>query len=589
MTRYLIASVVLAAAVSASAPLAGQQLPIPEILDRLTGQGRGGGGRGQGPVRDTREAASEGTAVIRGRILAADTGTPIRRAQVRATAGTNRARLASTDSEGRFEFRDLPSGRWNITASKAGFVTLRYGQRRPFEAGRPLELADGQVMNQVDFTLPRGAAITGRVFDEFGDPVVGARVQVLRYQLVQGTRRLMPVGAASQSDDTGAFRVFGLMPGDYYVSATLRAQQADDPDDVTAYAPTYFPGTGSVTAAQPVTVGLAQEQSGINFGLLPVRTVRLSGVALDSMGAPLSNGNVMLSLADQTVGVGAPGQAFAQFGGGRIGGGGRFTIPNVAPGAYTLTVFSGRGGGAGGRGGGILDIELASMPLEVGGEDIAGLTVITGKGATLSGALATASDATAKVPPGSVQVTVQPFARVLPIPSRPARVGDDGTFLLTSLFGQGFVRVNGLPQGWTLKSVTIGGVDVTDAALEFRPNQEIRGAQIVVTNRIIQLSGTAVGGDGKPVRDYTAVLFPEDESKWTSPSRFIWSARPDQDGKFLMRGLPANNRYLALAVDYLEDGEANDPEFLASVRDRATPLAVGDGETKAIQLKFVER
>ena len=80
-------------------------------------------------------------------------------AQVRATAGNNRARLASTDSEGRFEFRDLPSGRWNITASKAGFVTLRYGQRRPFEAGRPIEVADGQVMNEIDFTLPRGAVV----------------------------------------------------------------------------------------------------------------------------------------------------------------------------------------------------------------------------------------------------------------------------------------------------------------------------------------------------------------------------------------------------------------------------------------------
>jgi hypothetical protein len=584
MMRFVIASLTLVAALAASAPLAGQQVPGAQ---GLAGQGRGGA-RGQGPVRDPRETASEGTAVIRGRILAADTGTPIRRAQVRATAGNNRGRLASTDSEGRFEFRDLPSGRWNITASKAGFVTLRYGQRRPFEAGRPLEVADGQVMNQIDFTLPRGAAITGRVFDEFGDPVAGARVQVLRYQIVQGSRRLMPTGAASQSDDTGAFRVYGLMPGDYYVSATLRAQQADDPDDVATYAPTYFPGTGSVTDAQAITLGLAQEQSGINFGLLPVRTVRLSGVALDSMGIPLSNGNVMLSLADQRVGVGPPGQALAQFGGGRIGGGGRFTIPNVAPGSYTLTVFSGRGG-AGGRGGALLDMELASVPLEVGSDDITALSVITGKGATLGGALASAADATAKLQSGGVQVTLQPFARLVPIPSRPARVADDGTFVLTSLFGQGFVRVNGLPQGWTLKSVTIGGVDVTDTPLEFRPNQEIRGAQIVVTNRVIQLSGTAVGADGKPARDYTAVLFPDDESKWTAPSRFIWSARPDQEGKFEMRGLPANSRYLAVAVDYLEDGEANDPEFLASVRDRATPLAVADGDTKAIQLRFVER
>ena len=65
------------------------------------------------------------------------------------------------------------------------------------------------------------------MFDEFGDPVAGARVQAMRYQMVQGARRLSPVGANAQSDDTGAFRLYGLMPGDYYVSAILRAFPGD--------------------------------------------------------------------------------------------------------------------------------------------------------------------------------------------------------------------------------------------------------------------------------------------------------------------------------------------------------------------------
>ena len=177
-----------------------------------------------GLPRDAREQQATGTAVIRGRIVAADTGAPIRRAQVRAVSSDTRgSRLATTDGQGRFEFRDLPAGRWELTASKAGFVTLRFGQRRPFEAGRPVELGDAQIVERTDIALPRGAAITGRVFDEFGDAVAGARVQVLRYQMVQGTRRLTPTGIGDQSDDTGAFRLFGLTPGDYYVSATLRA------------------------------------------------------------------------------------------------------------------------------------------------------------------------------------------------------------------------------------------------------------------------------------------------------------------------------------------------------------------------------
>src|SRR5207244_9559448 len=159
--------------------------------------GQGGGGRnGQLPPRDqtggnaTGDQAA-GTAIIRGRVVSSDNGTPVRRAQVRAQSGELRAnRLVSTDANGRFEFKDLPAGRWTLTASKAGFMTLRYGQKRPFEAGSPIEIADGQLMERADFALPKGAAITGRIFDEFGEPVASARVQVPRYQTVQRQRAL---------------------------------------------------------------------------------------------------------------------------------------------------------------------------------------------------------------------------------------------------------------------------------------------------------------------------------------------------------------------------------------------------------------
>ena len=72
-------------------------------------QGRGGGWFGG--ARDARERPA-GTAVIRGRVLTADTGTPVRRAQVRAVSANNRdTRLVTTDELGTFEFRDLPGGR----------------------------------------------------------------------------------------------------------------------------------------------------------------------------------------------------------------------------------------------------------------------------------------------------------------------------------------------------------------------------------------------------------------------------------------------------------------------------------------------
>ena len=55
------------------------------------------------------------------------------------------AKTSLTDADGRYEFRDLPAGRFTVNASKSGYVMVQYGQSRPFESGRPIELAEKQV------------------------------------------------------------------------------------------------------------------------------------------------------------------------------------------------------------------------------------------------------------------------------------------------------------------------------------------------------------------------------------------------------------------------------------------------------------
>ena len=460
---------------------------------------------------------------------------------------------------------------------------MRFGQRRPLEAGRPIEIADAQVMERVNFSLPRGAAITGRVLDEFGDPVAGARVQALRYQLTQGTRRLTPIGIMTQSDDTGAFRLYGLMPGDYYVSATLRALPLDGPDDTTGYAPTYYPGTGSVTEAQPVPLAVAEEAN-VSFALMAVRTSRVSGSVLDATGAPLANGIVMLTSPDS---IGGPQAAFGA--GNRIRPDGSFTIPNVAPGSYTLTATSGGPGGAG-RGGADLDIEMGTLPVAVAGEDLTNITLVTSVGARLTGTVTIGQGSAAKPPATGIQITAQPVpAGGRGMGARPARVDADGTFTLTNLFGPRLILVNGLPADLTLEAVIVAGADVTDTLVDFGPNQAIENAHIVLSDRVTQISGSVSDPDGKPSRDFTVVVFPEDETKWVAPSRYLRSARPDQQGLFKVRGLPSGDRYLAVAVDYLEEGGANDPEFLDLIKGRATRFRLGPGESTTVDLKLVQQ
>jgi len=574
--------------------------------------GQGGGRGGQLPPRDATGGnlgggdQAAGTAVIRGRVVSADSGTPIRRAQVRAQAGELRAnRLVSTDAQGRFEFKDLPAGRWTLTASKAGYMTLRFGQKRSFEAGAPIEMAEAQVMERADFALPRGAAITGRVFDEYGDAVANARVQVLRYQTVQGQRRLTPAGGGDQTDDTGSYRIYGLAPGDYYLSATLRGGNGpfldDNNSDTTSYAATYYPGTGSVADAQRITLGVGQEQPNVNFALQPVRTVKITGTALNSSGAALSNGMVTLMPAE---GIGGPGGGPVMFafggGNGRVRPDGSFTIANVAPGNYTLMAITGPGGGRGGGfairvgpgGPGFDDIEMATMPLTVGNEDVTGLTVVASHGASLSGNVVAAEGSVAKLSTNQIQIVAQAANGQFvpgPLGNRPVRVEPDGTFVLTGLMGQRFIRVNGLPQEWTLKAVMLNGVDVTDSALEFRGTTENSGLQIIVSDKVSDLNGKVTTAKGEVTRDYTVVVFPDDPAKWAFPSRFVKTARADQQGQFRIRALPAEDRYLAVAVDYLEDGEGTDPQFLEQIKSRATRFTIADGEAKSLDLNVVNR
>ena len=529
--------------------------------------GRGGfdfPGRGRGQE-------VQGTASIRGLVTSADTNSPVRRAQVRATsADTRSARLSTTDADGRFELRDLPAGRWTISATKGGFVTQQFGQRHSFESVEPVDLADGQRFT-ANFTLSRGSAITGRVSDEFGDPITGARVQVLRSQVQQGRRRLVPTANGAQTDDTGAFRVFGLAPGEYYVAASLQAAPADSSTNPVSYAPTYFPGTGNIADAQRLTLTLGTEQSGINFVLQPVRAVRVSGTVVDSNGAPTQ---ALLNLTPAGFGddgglqLGNPARVLPD---------GSFTILNVVPGEYVLTVN--------GRPNGNATPEVASMPVTVGNDDLAGVSIATSKGGTIRGTIV--ADNNAKVATTNIQVSVQAL-RPAPGNFQPrTQVSSGGTFELNGLIGAQVLRVDRLPDGWTVKSIRANGRDITDTALEFR-GSEAATVQVVLTNRISEVSG-AVKANGQPVTSASVVLFPEDAAQWVFPSRRVRMVRVDQTGVFHAQSLPPGERYLAVAVDYLEQGEFQDPLFLERMRGRATAFSLTDGENKNVDLTLVER
>jgi Carboxypeptidase regulatory-like domain len=553
----------------------------------------------QMPPRDRREPEAKGSAEIRGRVVAAETANPLRRVQIRLMASELRMpRLATTDAEGRYVFRELPAGRYTVNASKPGYVSLQYGQRRPFEQGRPIELVDKQVVDKVDFSLPRGGVLTGRIVDEFGDPVSDVAVGAMQLRYMGGRRRPVNAGRQSMTDDLGQFRIWGLPPGEYIVSATLRSfniveaqMLSGATNEASGYAATYYPGTGNVAEAHRVSVTLGGEASVAEFALLPVRTAKITGTVVDAEGKAFREGFVSL-MQNHPVGGGEGMMFFGGMGGGgRIGPDGSFTLSNVTPGEYALQarVRRSKPGEAPGPeftmpGQG----EMAMMTVNVAGEDLVGLVLVATKGARMTGRVTFEGAA----PTASSTETLRIFAQatggepMMMMGGMPARIGLDGKFELTGLHGRRLLRAMGA-SGWHLKSVSVDGRDMVDTPIEFKGSEEITNVEIVLTSTAVQIGGTVTGSDGKPAKDYSVVVFPEDKALWTPESRYFSQARPDQDGRFKVVGLPGET-YLVAALEYVDSHEWRDPEFLEGLRAAATRVTAADGETKDVPLKLVQ-
>ena len=83
----------------------------------------------QVPARDKPSTPRAGTGVIRGRVVRADTGEPLRRVQVRvdewSTGDRSGPAATMTDAEGRYELTQLPAGRYQV-ADGTDWVSAYY-------------------------------------------------------------------------------------------------------------------------------------------------------------------------------------------------------------------------------------------------------------------------------------------------------------------------------------------------------------------------------------------------------------------------------------------------------------------------------
>jgi protocatechuate 3,4-dioxygenase beta subunit len=487
-------------------------------------------------------------------------------------------RTASTGLDGRFEIKELPPGRYTVRVQRGGYLTLQYGQRRPLEPGKPLQLADKQVVDNLDFTLPRMGTIAGRVTDELGEPISGVSVFALRSVWFEGRRRMAPAVGNVVTDDEGEFRLQGVNPGRYLVMAVSNETwtvASANAESVVGYAPTYHPGTANVAEARTVSVDIGQRVTNVDLALVPGRTARISGVARDGQGRPLRDVTLEQSFR------GPNGASFRSAGNAIVAADGTFTLRSVPPGEYAL-----RGSSPGSD-------ESARLPIVVTGDDLDGVNLTAAPGWRLSGHVITDTGTAPPIPRDRLRIGGRLLTWPTGLASPGARnamddvVKDDWTFQSGPLFGPVQIRVSGLPEGWAVRAIYHNGRDITDDTLEFSTGEDLQNVQVTITDKVTTVAGQLLDAKGTPLVDGTVIVFAEDSQKWMDGSRWVRSVRPDQAGHYQLRGLPAG-AYLAIALDYVEDGTWNDAVYLETLRARTKRFFLDEAGSHTLTLNVIK-
>jgi protocatechuate 3,4-dioxygenase beta subunit len=562
------------------------------------------GARAQTPARDNVAGRGEVEAV-RGRVFAAETGEVLRRAEVILHASRfGEARVAYTDEQGRYEFNGVQVGRHLLRASKAGYLTRHYGQRTPFDTGIELDVEGSRAVEGVDLHLPKAASLSIRVFDEVGEPIAQAGVEVLRAVSHITGRRLVIAAGANPSDmtnDLGEVRIHGLPPGDYFVRVSAPNVGMGSGGRGT-FIQVYYPGTPHESSAESLTVAVGQEAAvalalpvSTRTGGTPLATI--SGVLRGEDGRPIDSRNFVMLHERLVLGVPRVLIRFLE-----TKPDGSFRVENVDPNIYTLMLVPGQGLRPGAP---LENNESASISVRVEGKDVSGLVLTATRAGTARGRIRFDEDVPPQRLPRSLKFWALGDIAVsqswLQSPQFPGGVGaiwgsgiwtlkDDWSFELREIAGglRFFRPTVGDVGGWFLKTVILDGRDITDVPIDFDVVKDVSDLQIIMTRKRTTITGTVVDELDQPISSYTAVVFSEQSESWTTFSRSVASGRSDQQGEFRIQGL-SPGRYLAAAVEFLEPGNEYDPAFLGRLRAEARPITLLEGEETKTMLRLFRR
>jgi hypothetical protein len=461
------------------------------------------------PPRDRVPPPSPGTAVIKGRVIDAQTGNALARVRVRLQAPGNPIPVM-TDETGAFTITGVPAGSVSLWVERTGYMAMTYPEPRKTlrSSIRQLTIEDGQLLEGLKVPLYRGGAISGHVVDAHGEPAESVTVQVYRVTASGRTRPQQRLGAST--NDLGEFRLAHLEPGSYLLRVQGRnAMSGDDPSDVQSV-PIYFPGVMAMDQAQPITIERGQTVSGIELTLLEASSSTVSGIVLDAKGQPVSQ-NTYLSARATT--------EFSDMvvGGTGIRPDGTFRM-KLLPGEYVLEVQSTRMGVMGPPAPG--DQQFGRARISVGSAPVTDVSIVLGPGGVMSGKILLEGDTQ---PPNFQQINVGfgPPPTGIGCRTDAGSINADGTFRLHGIVGTCIVRMMGNLGRWSVKAIIQGDADLRDRVLTFDPGQQLRDVQVVLTDKRTELNLKVSDEHSRPTREYVAIAFSTDKTRWNEMSPYI--------------------------------------------------------------------
>jgi protocatechuate 3,4-dioxygenase beta subunit len=534
------------------------------------------------PLALAAQTKTDDPCAVSGQVSNAATGEPVRRAlvylrRIDMSPGVTNIQVSNsgtTDAAGRFAIAGIAPGKYRLSAERSGFLTTQYGARGPGKAGNLLTLEPGQKSSDLAMRLTPHGVIAGRVLDEEGEPVPSANVQVSRQQYIQGRKQMARMNGVS-TNDLGEYRAFGLAPGRYYVSAETRPNpmlpQAED-----GYVTTWFPRTTDVTAAAPIDVAPGAQLRNIDITLAKLHTVTVRGRVVNDAGPPAggenaqrTNLNVMLQARNADV----LSSGFAR--GAPVTPQGTFELRGVTPGSYFVI--------------GQVNMQgkhfAVRTAIQVGASNIEGVLLTIRGGVPVSGQVRVDGETTQSL--ANLHVMLQPAeigVQFVPIPNQPVKA--DGSFQLDDVGADRYmVSLNGLPEGFYVKSVRSANLDVLAGGLEISAGSPAP-LDVVLSPNAGQVTGTVLDPKTQKAAAMMMVVLVPQEKERRDRAAFYQAVPTDLSGQFTFKSVTPGE-YRVYAWEEAEYGAWMDPDFMKPLESRGEAVSVSEGGRQAIQVNLI--